>query len=120
MAKIDFTKVEQQLALGIHAIFVKDLMAGKPTVSGERVAFYGLDEGARPKPIDTVIQGLKELEFEEVPPGEPEEKVPTEIPKKEKIATSQEAEAPLSPLFLLEQHLRWFKKKKVRDAYKFL
>ena len=122
MAKIDFTKVEQQLSIGIQSIFVKNLMQGKATVSTHAVSYYGLDQGARPKPQDSVIEGLKELEIVESEAEEQEikEKDAATIPTTEKVPVSDDARTPPSPLFLLDQHLSWFKKKKVKDAYKFL
>lgn len=115
MAKIDFTKVEQQLSIGMQSIFVKNLMTGKATVSSQAVSYYGMDQEERPKPQDSVIEGLRELEAEQTT-----ETAPKPRKKGEKVPVSDETAAPLSPLFLLEQHLSWFKKKKVKDAFQFL
>jgi hypothetical protein len=121
MAKIDFTKVEQQLSIGIHTIFVKDVLEGKSTVSSHAVAYYGLDQGKRPVPRDSVIEGLKELEIDTSKEPQPvKEKVLTSIPTTEKVPVSEDTEEPLSALFLIDQHLRWFRKKKVKDVFTFL
>src|ERR1051325_4514038 len=45
-------------------MFVQKLMTGKETISSNAVAFYGLDSGPRPKPKDSVVEALQELENE--------------------------------------------------------
>jgi hypothetical protein len=64
MVKIDFTKVEEKLSLGIQTMFMKKLIAGGATLSGNAVEFYRMNDGPRPKPKDTVIEGLEELKQE--------------------------------------------------------
>lgn len=64
MAKVDFVKVEEKLSLALHSMFVKKLIAGESTVSTRAVEFYRMDDGPRPKPIDTVEIGMQELEKE--------------------------------------------------------
>lgn len=64
MTKIDFTKVEEKLAQAIHSMFVQKLMSGKETISDHAIAFYGIDSGPRPKPKDSVVEALQELEIE--------------------------------------------------------
>lgn len=64
MTKIDFTKVEEKLAQAIHSMFVQKLMSGKETISDQAIAFYGIDSGPRPKPKDSVVEALQELEIE--------------------------------------------------------
>jgi hypothetical protein len=64
MAKIDFSKVEEELSKTLHSMFVKNLLEGRPTVSAGAISFFRLDDGARPIPPDTVMEGIHELEEE--------------------------------------------------------
>ena len=136
MAKVDFTKVEESLAKALQANLIKKIVLGEPTVSTEAVSYYRMDDGPRPKPIDPIIQALDELrkEAEELEEearlaflaagGEEaakeealkeEEKIPSEIQPPEKVPTKKVPT--FTPLFLLRQHLLWFKRKKIKDVF---
>lgn len=134
MAKIDYKKVEEKLAQALHTMFIKNLLQGHPTVSTQAVSYYRMDDGPRPKKEDSVIQGMKELaedaqlelllvKAQEERQPEKEPKQPT-IPKiepiktaTEKIVTTESIPLTITPLFLLQNHLLWFKKKKIKDVY---
>ena len=131
MGKIDFTKVEESLAQALQTNLIKKIVEGEPNVSSEAVTFYRLDDGPRPKTIDPIIQALDELrkEAEELEKalrlaGEAlteEKEAPLEaagvsvINPPEKVPTKKIPT--FTPLFLLRQHLLWFKRKKIKDAY---
>ena len=65
MAKINYTTAEKELNDALQALYVKKLMDGQPSVSKRAVAFYGLDQGPRPTPQDSVIAELEAIEKEE-------------------------------------------------------
>jgi hypothetical protein len=65
MAKIDLSKVEAQLSETLHSMFVKKLLEGKATISSHAVAYFGLDDGRRPKPQDPIVEAIDDLKKEE-------------------------------------------------------
>jgi hypothetical protein len=137
MAKVDFTKVEESLATALQTNLIKKIVLGEPTVSTEAVSYYRMDDGPRPKPIDPIIQVLDEIR-KEVDELEEEarlallaagggdaktakeetleaEKTPAVIAAPEKVPTKKVPT--FTPLFLLRQHLLWFKRKKIKDIF---
>ena len=64
MAKINYTKVEQELNEALRVMYTKKLMQGEPSVSQRAVSYYGMDSGERPKPRDAVVDELEAIEEE--------------------------------------------------------
>jgi hypothetical protein len=65
MAKIDLSKVEAQISQTLHSMFVKKLLEGRATISSNAIAYFGLDDGKRPKPQDPIVEAIDDLKKEE-------------------------------------------------------
>jgi hypothetical protein len=134
MAKIDFNKVEQNLHLAMHTMFIKTLAQGKQSAHKRAIIFFGhhLD---KPSPPDTVIEAINEWRIEraldetiaeaQAQPVEGAEKpfVPPEPKTEDEVAA--EARVPefqytVPPLYVLRKHLLWFIRKRVANIYKLL
>lgn len=134
MAKIDFSKVEENLKKAMHAIFVKKIESGESNVSARAVSFYRLDESTGSGVSDSVIGALEELAKGDLP-EEPEEiteasglEVDTLAPmpavRRGAIASSEsvppavEEVAPTMTLFSrLHRRLLWLSRNKVSKVY---
>ena len=138
MSKLDFTKVEESLTNAMHAMFVKKITEGKPSISKRLVRFYGVDSGPRPKPKDPVIETIDEMREETrlalleaaqkegeqeiaLPPKKEPPEPPSPLPPPEEEETEEEELSPEKVnrrrflMTLLRQHFQWFRKMRVRD-----
>jgi len=159
MARIDFQKIEDDIAHTLHSMFVKKLFGGEPTISPNAISYFRLDDGPRPKPEDSVEVALAELNednkrllAESIISREKEllagqgitmseddfsakvaqeleriqsSQVQPVLKKQEPVYITPEVEEQMPPpkfsaLFLLQKHLDWFKKKKIKDLYTLL
>ncbi len=129
MAKIDFSKVEQNLHQAMHMIFVKNLVAGKEVAHRHAVLFLGhhLD---KPSPQDSVVEAINEWRMElavDETVAETQKELalpqmePVSAPDEEKAAQNiPQEEYLISPLYKLRKHLLWFIRKRVANIYKLL
>lgn len=133
MAKIDFTKVEQNIHDAMHTMFVKNIVSGKGSSRKRAIIYFGHHI---PKPLanDSVIQAINEWRIEqalaEVVAESEKDDVPTPSPYPEKTITApdeDQAEAAIpqdkyvvSPVYILRKHLLWFIRKRVANIYKLL
>jgi hypothetical protein len=140
MAKVDFSKVEENLRQAMHTIFVKKIEQGMSSVSERAADFYRLDETQGRGPTDSVIEALEEMAQEgDIGGSEPttvalggdldttetmrSSKSPPKMKelKEEAAKASLPTEKPsLSPLFLLRRHLLWFAKNRIEKIYELL
>ena len=127
MAKIDFNKVEQNLHLAMHTMFVRKLASGKQSSNKRAIIFFG-HHMAKPSPGDSVIQAINEWRIEQALAETIAETVNTPFPDAQITAENEdaaEAQVPedtytVAPLYVLRKHLLWFIRKRVANIYKLL
>ncbi|MCE5293829.1 MAG: hypothetical protein LLF94_04370 [Chlamydiales bacterium] len=127
MAKIDFNKVEQNLHLAMHTMFVRKLAAGKQSSNKRAIIFFG-HHMAKPSPNDSVIQAINEWRIEQALAETIAETVDTPLPDAPITAENEDAaeeKVPddaytVAPLYILRKHLLWFIRKRVANIYKLL
>ncbi|MBS0655769.1 MAG: hypothetical protein JSR46_08330, partial [Verrucomicrobia bacterium] len=64
MAKIDYSKVEQNLGEALHRFFIQKLVEGESVKHPRASSYVGLEQN-KPIPQDSVIQALMEIDKEE-------------------------------------------------------
>lgn len=132
MAKIDFTKVEQNIHDAMHTMFVKNIVSGKGSSRKRAIIYFGHHI---PKPLaaDSVIEAINEWRIEQalsqvVAESENEAAPLSPYPEKSVTAPNEdEAEDAIpqdkyvvSPVYILRKHLLWFIRKRVANIYKLL
>lgn len=133
MAKIDFTKVEQNIHDAMHTMFVKNIVSGKGSSRRRAIIYFGHHI---PKPLaaDSVIEAINEWRIEQalsqvVAEAEQQQsEAMSPYPEQRVLAPNEEeAEACIpqekyvvSPVYILRKHLLWFIRKRVANIYKLL
>ncbi len=127
MKKIDFSKAEENFKKAMDDMQIKKIGQGKEVVSKRASDFYGLDTGSLPRPEDPVIltfKGVEEASEEETTEEEQDDSISKLRfqPAQESVPLPEivEEHITISPLFLLRNHMEWFKEQKVPDPYKIL
>ncbi len=131
MAKIDFNKVEQNLHLAMHTMFIKTLVSGKESAHKRAIIFFGHHIN-KPSPSDSVIEAINEWRLDQAlleTLDETEKKTAVSEPTGPEVQAPDEqaAEAAVPqnkysvpPIYILRKHLLWFIRKRVANIYKLL